>query len=469
MSFTEKLRGKSVLSVENIFLVMALLFGLAIAIVGTPFQECDGWSHFVRAMDVSYGNVFAPVVTFSHEGGVAVVPENFGELEYRLTAPGSGEGYAYKTYLKSFKFSKNKTVTGFGEGIMSIFYYPQALGLLIGRLLNLNVFGCVLLGKLFNLLCFVLLAYKAICITPILKNSMIVIALFPMTLYQAASYSPDALLNGLCFLFIALCFYYAYGTKKELGYKDVLLLGVVLALIFLCKYVYVFLGLLVFIIPMNKFGDKKTYFKKFMAALIPLLLLGIVAVSAAISALSSPSEAASEVIGGVAAPAVNTGMSTLDFLLASPLNVFKILFHTFTDKFSDYVLWLNVLGSLNYPLGPLIYIVPMFALYVFGSEVYAEGIDIKVRDKVLCCFAFLLISICIILGMYIGETRVNFAGEYVVQGVQGRYFIAALPALAFVLVPRKRSGESRIFNYILLGVEFVILCIAIYFLRANCY
>ncbi|MBO6113506.1 MAG: DUF2142 domain-containing protein [Lachnospiraceae bacterium] len=468
MSIVDRFRKGELLSVENFFLVMALFFGLLMAVVGTPFQECDGWSHFVRAMDVSYGNVAAPVVSLNHSGGVAVAPDNFYDLDYKLTKPGSGEGYAYKNYLKGIKFSKEKMTIGFGEGIMSLFYYPQALGLFIGRILNLSVFGCVVLGRLFNLFCFVWLSYKAISITPVLKNSMVVIALFPMTIYQAASFSPDALLNGLCFLFIALCFYYAYGVKEKIGYKDALLLGFVLALIFLCKYVYVFLGLLVFLIPMHKFGDKKDYFKKFMTALIPLLLLGIIAVSAAISALSSTSPAPSEVIKDVSAPAVSTGMSTLDFLFASPLNVFKILFHTFTDKFSDYVLWLNVLGSLNYPLGPLIYIVPMFALYVFGSEVYMTGEEVKVKDKVLCGVAFLLISICVILGIYIGDTRINFAGEYVVQGVQGRYFIAALPTLAFVLVPRSRHGESKIFNYILLGVEFVILCIAIYFLRANC-
>ena len=466
MSFSDKLKNwKKLYSVENIFLIMAILFGIAIAVIGTPFQECDGWSHFVRAVDVSYGNVLSPIVTLNHEGGVAVVPENFGEINYRTTEPGSGEGEAFKEYLKTIKPSKKSTTMGFGEGIMSVFYYPQAFGFLLGRILNLSIFGCVLMGKLFNLLCFVLLAYKAVCITPVLKNSMIAIALFPMTLYQAASFSPDALLNGLCFLFIALCFYYAYGTKEKLGVKEALLLGVILAFIFLCKYVYIFLGLLVFLIPMKKFGDKKEYFKKFMVALIPILLLGIIAVYAAVSAISASNELTVE----TAVASTGNDMTTLQFLLSSPLNVFKVLFHTFTDKFSDYVLWLNVLGSLNYPLGPLIYLVPMFALYVFGSETYLVDMDIKLKDKILTLAAFLLICISIILGIYIGETRVNFAGEYLVQGVQGRYFIAALPILAFTLTPNKKTGKNKSFDYILLGFEFFILCIMIYFLRANCY
>ena len=83
--------------------------------------------------------------------------------------------------------------------------------------------------------------------------------------------------------------------------------------------------------------------------------------------------------------------------------------------------------------------------------------------------SFIITSIGIVFGLYIGDTRINFAGEFVVQGVQGRYFIAILPALAFVLVPRKRTNENKYFAYNLLVCEFAILCIMMYFLRINCY
>ena len=70
-------------------------------------------------------------------------------------------------------------------------------------------------------------------------------------------------------------------------------------------------------------------------------------------------------------------MTPLSFLLSNPQNIIKVLFYTFCHKFSDYVLWLDVLGSLNYSLGPLIYIVPMFVLYVIGSDVSDYGYKIK--------------------------------------------------------------------------------------------
>ena len=84
---------------------------------------------------------------------------------------------------------------------------------------------------------------------------------------------------GLCFLFIALCMNYAY-SKETLKTKHVMILGVILALLCLCKYVYVCLGILVFIIPMKKFEDKKSYWKAFFAALIPIvIILGLMALS----------------------------------------------------------------------------------------------------------------------------------------------------------------------------------------------
>ena len=111
----------------------------------------------------------------------------------------------------------------------------------------------------------------------------------------------------------------------------------------------------------------------------------------------------------------------------------------------------------------------IFVALIAASIYLVENDKIKAKDKLLSIAAFLLVSVAMIIGIYIGDTRVNFAGEFVVQGVQGRYFIAILPALALSIVPSKRTNDNKWFSYLLLGCEFVILCIMIYFLRSNCY
>ncbi len=448
--------GQLNIKVEHIFLVVALLIGMAMAYISPPFQECDGYAHFMRAMDVSYGNVLLPTVDLIHESGEIKVPKNIADVYYVQIESDSGDGQAYCDYMKSIKFSRETMIQADGQGTMSLFYYPQALGLLLGRCLNLSVFGCIYLSKLMNLFLFVALAYHAIKITPILKNVLAVIALFPMTIYQASSQSPDAMLNGLCFLFVGMCLYYAYGDKEHLGWKQALKLGSVLAVIFLCKYVYICLGLLVFLIPAKKFGTKKDYLRCFGIALIPIIILfgfGYFGASSAVGASQASTE---------------EGITQLAYVKQHPAILIQTLISTFVAKFTDYMLWLNVLGSLNYSLGPLIYIVPMFALYVAGNDVNEYCLRVKMKDRVLALLAFGLVSAGIILGIYIGDGRINPVGSIVVQGVQGRYFIAALPALFLVIMPAKIKNQDNKYSYKVMALATFFLIVSVQFLKLHC-
>ncbi len=440
---------------ENIFLIIALITGILMAFINPPFQECDGWDHFLRATDISYGNVLLPMVSLTHDGSVITVPDNISEVNYKIIAADSGEGQEYINYLKSIKFSDDSTYMEYGQGTMSLFYYPQSFGLFLGRCFNISIYGCVVLSRIINLMAFLGLAYIAIKITPILKNVLAVIALFPMTIYQAASMSPDSMLNGLCFLFIAMCLYYAYGDKENLTWKDALKLGVVLAVVFLSKYIYVCLGLLVFLIPSKKFGTKKDYFRCFAIALIPLIIVAGLGYISAISAVTS-GQASSE-----------GGITQLEYLRQNPVMILKVLLYTFNVKFNDYMLWLNTLGSLNYSLGPLIYIVPMYTLYVAGSDVNEYCSKIKLKDRILAVISFGIICAGVIIGIYIGDGRINEVGSLIVQGVQGRYFIAALPALFITLVPNKLKNEDSKFTYKVLGVMAVFLIISVSMLKRH--
>lgn len=443
-------------SAENLFLVIALCGGIAMACINPPFQECDGWEHFLRVVDVSYGNLLSPIVKLNHGDGVIVVPKTLREVDYRIVDPGSGDGGNLVQELKELDVSGPTVEWKFDGGTMSLFYYPQALGFFLGRIFGMSMYGCILFSRIINLLAFLALAWSAIRITPVFKNIMSVIALFPMTIYQAASQSPDALLNGLCFFFIALCFYYAYGEKEHLDWKDGLKIGIVLSLVFLCKYVYVCLGLLVFLIPVKKFGDKKQYGKAFGIALIPLVILGILALTTAGSVVAS-SQANAD------------GVSQISYLMQHPKFFVWVLINTFNVKFQDYMLWMNTLGSLNYSLGPLVYLVPMFAVFAGALDVNGSCGAIKRKDRILCIVSFLMVSLGVVLGIYIGDGRVNSVGDNVVQGVQGRYFIAVLPALFAGISLKNIENKNKHFTEILMGGMTVMLLYSVLVLKIHCY
>ncbi len=441
----------------NLFLILALCFGIAMACINPPFQECDGWMHYLWATDVSFGNLARPVTSLSHEDGVVLVPENFNEFGYRIIKPGTGEGGTYIQYLKSVKPSLKTAKLQLINVPSSLFYYPQALGLFLGRFFGFSVYGGVVFSRLCNLLVFLALAYFAIRITPILKHAMAVIGLFPITLYQAASDSPDAMLNGFCFLFIAMCFFYAYGEKESLDWKDACKLSLVLSVVFLCKYVYVCLGLLVFLIPVKKFGNRKAYWKSFGIGLALLVIFGGAALLAAASIVS----------GGQAAAGAQ-GMSQTQYLLEHPKFILQMLITTFLNKFNDWMLWLNTLGNLNYQLGPLIYLVPMYAVYVGALDRNDACERIRKRDQWLCFVVFLLTCLLVVLGIYIGDGSLNPVGALIAQGIQGRYFIPALPVLFAAVSQRGLENKIRHFTGKVIGIMCMLLLYSIYSLYGYC-
>ena len=56
---------------------------------------------------------------------------------------------------------------------------------------------------------------------PCYKNLLAMLAVMPLSIYQAASLSQDAVLNGFWFLFIALCLYYAFDENVKLSWKHI--------------------------------------------------------------------------------------------------------------------------------------------------------------------------------------------------------------------------------------------------------
>lgn len=442
---------------EQLFVVFALILGIAMAIVNPPLQEPDGPAHMWRVIDVANGNVLSPIVTFTHEPGLAVVPENVNVLNFRIVEPDKGEGVKYIEELNKVSFSKDTVKAQSNQAVMSFLYYPQAIGYNIAMLFGLSVYKCIVFARIFNLLVYIVLVYYAIRKIPVLKNSLLVLALFPMSIYQAASVSPDAMLNGMCFLFVGMCLYYVYGTIEQLGLKHVIWLGILLAFIFMAKYVYVLLGLLVFLIPKEKFKNKKYYYICFGVSILPILLSAGISLRSAGSVVTSGQAVASG------------GMTQLQYMQQHPTHIFKVLLNTGINKFTDYMLWLNVLGWLNYSLGPLIYIVPMFAMYVLASDVSELNNKITRKHRILSLIAFLLICVGIVVGIYIGDGRINEVGSNVVEGVQGRYFIPILPALYLTLVPGKIKNEDACYPVKVGCVAGVLLLLAVLIMVVHCF
>lgn len=444
---------------EYIFVILATVMGIAMAVINPPFQECDGPSHFYKAMDVSYGNILGSFGNFFHGDGVINVPENVSDISYRQITPDGSEGSEYVNYLKTHKFSNVKVEMTYYESVTSIVYWPQGLGIFIGRALNLSIYGVILMGRLFNLLTYVMLGFFAIRFIPCYKNLLAMLAVMPLSIYQAASLSQDAVLNGFGFLFIALCLYYVFDENVKLSWKHTLLLGFLLLGMFLCKYVYACMGLLVFLIPKNKFESNQKYWKAFVITLIPFAILCIYIMSRVSTGISGL-----QAVGGA-----SSDMTQLQYLMANPLAGVKVIFSTVLVQTNEYLHQLNILGSLNYPLSMLMIIAPCFLTAVGMLDGQSMDGKIKVRQRVLLIVTFIITAVAVMLGLYIADGYANPVGAAVVGGVQGRYFIILIILPFIALVSDKIKHNINHFTIKVFAIMGIMLLYALFILIKTCY
>lgn len=135
-------------------------------------------------------------------------------------------------------------------------YLAPAIGIALARILNLNFVCTFLLGRLMNLSFFTACVYLAVKRIPRFKLVLGLIAMFPITLQQAASYSYDAFINGIAFLLIASLFK-AIWEEGLLSRKDYLYIFICSVLLAPAKIVYTLISLLIWFIPRERFPSKK--------------------------------------------------------------------------------------------------------------------------------------------------------------------------------------------------------------------
>ncbi len=81
--------------------------------------------------------------------------------------------------------------------VMLLPYFPQALGMALGRLFGADALACVYWGRIFNLMVYVALAYLTLQGLQRWKNVFLAVLFLPLSVYMAASLSYDAQLLGL--------------------------------------------------------------------------------------------------------------------------------------------------------------------------------------------------------------------------------------------------------------------------------
>lgn len=157
-----------------------------------------------------------------------------------------------------------------------LLYLASGAAVFLAYLLHLGFTPALMLGRLANLLLFAALAACAVEVAPRGKRIFAAVALLPMTLHLAASFSRDAPLLGLCFAFTALLLDAAFGPDRPRALAPgrlALLLGTGV-LLAPGKLVYLPLAALLLLVPGARLGRRPRLKKGvYLAACVVLALV----------------------------------------------------------------------------------------------------------------------------------------------------------------------------------------------------
>lgn len=343
--------------------------------------------------------------------------------------------------------------------VFPLLYLPQTLGILIARLLGFGKVGLLLMGRLFNLLFYSIVVMFAVKKMPFFKTMLTLVALLPMSLQLATSFSYDTYVIALSFLFIATVLNLAY-KKETVVSRDMLLPAILMALIAPAKAVYLPLMLLILLIPKEKYQSKRAAWVSrgavFLAAIAlwSVFNLGVLKSSAGVSvsqpAISAPSVSSDSAVDGGGEqdiqsdntdPVYEVGENneakqhfTFGYILQHIPQTILLLLRSVWEQSS---LWLQ--GLIGGRLGEIIVInIEINWLFVIGlllllllSTVRSEEDNFRLeRKQRLGVFAIALSVAALFILACLTWTPINYETLF---GVQGRYFLPALPLLLLTL------------------------------------
>jgi uncharacterized membrane protein len=411
-------------SPEWFFLVLSGFVSISLVFILPPFQAPDERSHFMRAVQLSYGHLHAD--KFSDRQVGELLPAKYDQtfqnylnllVDYRQRA---NLGTVRRDVVDP-KNDNSAVITTFENTAIypPLAYLPQAMGVSIARLFQAPVVIQLYAARLASTITWLLIVFFAIRILPFGKWAAAALTLTPLSYLLAASSSNDATMFGLCLLFIALIL--RIHSSKELVSKNVLVQAAVLALLLgLCKQPYSLLVGLLFLIPVRQFGSLRRYLLYCLGSVIGTFLL------AALWVLY---------VKGAYIP-TNSGADTtlqMKFIIDNPFRALAILTdNLFFNKSSDFDIY-DFTGLINW-VGirvPALFVIGNFiiiALLILIRSPLERINEIKPWGRVV-------IAILAIGGAYSIALLIYLSFEsprtYKFVGLNSRYFIPFI----FLLIP----------------------------------
>ena len=419
---------------QKLFVILATVLGVIYLCLSPLFTGSDERSHYYRIFEITNGVMRTPIVDGVSGGEL---PKSIVEA---FSIGGANEkNVKYRDSLKMMSVPLNEEdVLVYGSDEYATYYaasslyspisyIPQTVGFFVGRILNGGPYLIGMLGRLFNLVFYILIGYFAIKIVPVGKLFYLLVLISPNMLQCATVLSIDAFMNVVFLLFIAIIMKIRFNNEKMTLGRELILtgLGVIVAL---CKICYAPFVALIFLIKKEQY--KKRAVEKYIFVMT-VLFVSIVCSLIWLKGISA--------LMNIEYP---QSILQREFILSQPLEFLLILFRTFITTFVSSVECLFV-GTRMYqtqlaiPALISLFYVGIVIKSLFMKDKKTVGNLLK-NERCAIVGACILVAILIATALYLQYTAQFYAvANPVVVGLQGRYFIPIVLCLPFILRIKK--------------------------------
>src|SRR5438309_5427070 len=430
-----------------VFALLSLFFGSAIIVVNPPLRGPDEISHFLRIYSYTRGELL-PVTEINGRKGIFVervlyerlhffkdrggrfasLQQHKGDWFARYRDEGARYGQVMGEYhdiigARDDETEQTPVFAPFAgtEGYSPVAYAPYIIAAAIGRLLSLDLPELLFLMRFLGLVVFTAVTAYAIAVTPTLQWAFVLIAMLPVSLYNRVVLSADGAALGYALVITALCFRAAW---KPLGGR-VWERALWMTLCVLAKQPQIAFVLLELMV--GRLRELPRRWRSLAIVVLPGIILSplwVIGVSADVAAW--------RVREGHSYPIEQFDpLWKLAYMWEHPYHFPLASWTALRDWGAP--LWPELIGILGWqdiPLRPWTYLMLTVLLLLIPLEKLPLDAATRARVAVMTGLAALSYIVIVYLIFFLTYTPLDSPH---VLGVQGRYFVIALPVAAIFL------------------------------------
>ena len=407
--------------IETTVLVSLLFVGMIYNFLLLPYMAPDERTHI--DMTYRYSN---DMLGIPYTGNEVTLAKRVDDTKIELVENPTLSNYyiVYNELLQGVQDDSLVITNTTANTYAPIFvYFPAVLGMTLARLLGFGSIAMLMLARWCNLAFFAVCVWWCMRKLPFGKMALAVIAMFPMTIQQCNSFSYDAVITSILFLFSTYIICMTYDDKT-IKISDVAVVSVLSALLVYGKSgVYLPVCLAALLIPTKKFG---TLWKKLAAAgsLMGIAMLSYINRNSGTVTQVMETTAETSAVGATAGNAVSMGY-TVGYFLQNPWKLIQMLENTVADKTEFYLESIvgQKMGWVEIEISRVVFVGFLILFFVAMLKVRGEKQYVTGAQKWWISIVCLLSAGMILMGMLLTWTPFGYVS---IEGVQGRYFTPLL-------------------------------------------